>query len=159
MLYDLDARYYPGFEERCAKYGISNVKFIKTVAEKIPFPNEYFDVIISISTLEHNKLDVVNRSVKEIARVLKNGKRLVATVAIIFEDYPHPRERPNFPFWSEDDIVQAFTNGTGMRLIDDTSLTGWKSDSKEIINKYKDLKTLTTNCTGWLPIGVITEKR
>lgn len=53
-------------------FGKNNIKFIDGVAQKMPFENETFDLIISTSTLEH--IDGTQDTIKEIFRILKpNG--------------------------------------------------------------------------------------
>lgn len=55
-----------------------NFKFIKSTGHKLPFKNNYFDVVISLDVIEHVKND--NYFVREIYRVLKSdGKILIAT--------------------------------------------------------------------------------
>lgn len=163
-LYGLDqASVNDVFKERCIKYGILNTKFIHSFADHIPCPNEYFDAVISISALEHNQLDIVNQIVKEIARVLKNGKRLTASIAVSTDS----NKNGDIYFKSEEDVIYAFTDNTGMRLVDTTSLTGWKWNSEEVISKYREyvefldhsnLPWLPPGGRDWLPIGVIIEK-
>lgn len=161
-LYGLDKDdYHNVFDEKCKKYGILNARFVHEDAENMSCPNEFFDTVISISALEHCSLEHINRSVKQIARVLKNRRRLAATVAIIFENYYiHHNEYRDFPFpfKSEKDIIYAFTNDTGMRLVDDVHITGWNMQSREIIDIYKEYSMIIGSCT-WLPVGVIVEKR
>jgi len=140
---------YPQFRETCNKWGISNARIIKTNAKELPFPDEYFDLAVSISALEHSTPEIANESVKEVARVLKKGKLLVATVAV------SPDQPAYFP--SESAVVEAFTNGTGMKLVDGT-LTGWKWDSDEVRNKHKEFLSVYTSYQNWLPVGVIVVK-
>ena len=140
---------HPAFRETCKKYGISNVVFVNTNAKKMPFPDEYFDLAISVSALEHSSLEIANLAVKEVCRVLKKGKRFVATVAV----------SPDSPayFKSESDIVYAFTEGTGIRLVDDTR-TGWVWSDDEIRKRLEDLLSEYPSDQNWLPVGVIVEK-
>ena len=87
--------YYKKFND--AKiYGIDNLKknikrvkkrfptgtFQYSPAEKLPFPNDYFDYIIARHVLEH--VDDVNKTLQEIKRVTKKGATLMIAV-------PHTR--------------------------------------------------------------------
>ena len=148
-LIGVDEVEHPAFKEMCNKYGISNVQFVHTNAKKMPFPDEYFDVAISVSALEHSTLEIANESVKEVCRVLKKGKRFVATVAV----------SPDGPayFQSESDIVYAFTKGTGMSLVD-TTLTGWKWSDEKIKNMLEEFLSEYQSNQNWLPVGVIVKK-
>ncbi len=149
-VFGVDEQYYPGFKETCIKWGVTNAKFVQTNAKELPFPEEYFDVAVSVSALEHCGFDVAKKSVKEVARVLKKGKRLVATVAV------SPDSPAYFP--SEESVVDVFTNGTGMKLVDET-LTGWTWDSEEVRTKHKEFLDAYKNYQNWIPVGVIVEKR
>ena len=53
------------------KYYGERAKFINSYSEKMPFPNNYFDAIISVNALDH--VDNFHKSVLEIKRVLKPG--------------------------------------------------------------------------------------
>jgi 2-polyprenyl-3-methyl-5-hydroxy-6-metoxy-1,4-benzoquinol methylase len=56
---------------------ISNITWTQADIQKIPFPDEYFDIVISCETIEHvpNPL----QGVRELARVLKKGGSLILT--------------------------------------------------------------------------------
>lgn len=149
MVYGVDELDYPAFRETCSKWEILNAKFIQTNAKELPFPEEFFDLAVSISALEHCTFEIANKSVKEISRVLKRGKRLVATVAV------SPEGPAYFP--TEESVLDVFTKGTGMKLLDDT-LTGWKWDDAEVKNKLKEFLAVYTSYQNWLPVGVIVEK-
>lgn len=51
------------------KYYDGRAKFINSYSEKMPFPNNYFDAIISVNALDH--VDDFHKTVLEIKRVLK----------------------------------------------------------------------------------------
>ncbi len=50
---------------------LSGMRIIKAVAESIPFPDGYFDVVSSFNSLDH--VDDLEQSITEIKRVLKTG--------------------------------------------------------------------------------------
>lgn len=150
MMVGVDELNYPAFRETCSKRGILNAKFIQTNAKELPFPEEFFDLAVSISALEHSTSEIANKSVKEVSRVLKRGKRLVATVAV------SPEGPAYFP--TEESVLDVFTKGTGMKLVDE-NLTGWKWDDAEVKNKLKEFLAVYTSYQNWLPVGVIVEKQ
>lgn len=49
-------------------------------AQKIPFDDDSFDVVVMTEVLEHLKEDVLIESLKEVHRVLKDGGRFIGTV-------------------------------------------------------------------------------
>jgi cyclopropane fatty-acyl-phospholipid synthase-like methyltransferase len=55
--------------------------YLHRMEKKFPFKTDFFDAIISIQVIHHNKLEVIRKSVSEIERVLKNG-------GIIFISFP-----------------------------------------------------------------------
>lgn len=58
------------------KYG-HECNFISAKGEKIPFDANYFDLIHSIEVLEH--VNDLNKTISEVARVLKKGGIFIAT--------------------------------------------------------------------------------
>ena len=84
------------------KMGISDLKmlFIHSVAEKIPFPNNYFDIISSFNSLDHvRSLDTVISQIKK--KLKKNGFFLLLTDV---NHDPTPAEPTCFSW----DIVNKF---------------------------------------------------
>lgn len=60
-------------ERIAALYGVSSkIQFLRGVAERLPFPGEFFDAIYGSSTLHHTLLE---ESAQELRRVLKRGGR------------------------------------------------------------------------------------
>ncbi len=80
-------------ERAASKLGITNVKFLHSVLEKIPLPDQSVDLVISNCTLNHadNKVKVWS----EIFRVLKPGGRFV--VSDIYSAEKVPEEYANDP--------------------------------------------------------------
>lgn len=56
--------------------GILNLYFRKMSAEKLDFPDGYFDKIFFIEVIEHIPRDILPQVLKEIRRVLKAGGKL-----------------------------------------------------------------------------------
>jgi ubiquinone/menaquinone biosynthesis C-methylase UbiE len=52
-----------------------NVIFIEGTTEKLPFEDGFFDMVVSVVVLHH--LQGLERGIKEMLRVLKNGGKLV----------------------------------------------------------------------------------
>jgi SAM-dependent methyltransferase len=70
------------------------IEFFPCDASNLPFPNDFFDVIISISVIEHIPKDKDIRSIKEIWRCLKPSGRLILTfptARIYREEYRNHR--------------------------------------------------------------------
>lgn len=63
---------------RAQRLGIENTTFVEGVGEKLPFPNEMFDLIVSLAVIEH--VQDVNKVLEEAFRVLKPGGWLYVEV-------------------------------------------------------------------------------
>lgn len=156
QLYGIDRENYPHFYDTCNKFNINNAKLIiGNVENRIPFDDEFFDVVISVSALEHNNLEKmpveensVNCAVREIYRVLKKGSIFVATLAVA----------PGGGYFSsEQQILDLFLSGTNFKLLD-SSLTGWRYNSPEVSTKLNDFLSVYDSYQNWLPIGIILKK-
>ena len=65
------------------KYGNKNTTFIYGNALNLPFPNNYFDASLLVSTLHHF-------SDPEVERLLKEAKRVTKKLIIIVDLIPYP---------------------------------------------------------------------
>ena len=66
----------------------SNILYMKSMAECLPFPSETFDKIVSISCLEH--FNDPFQGLIEMVRVLKSGGQLALSVdSLLPENSPH----------------------------------------------------------------------
>jgi len=84
----------------CDKYGVDHlideykmigypldkhgIKYYQGKSEKLPFHDNYFDVVICVNALDH--LDSLNKTIKEISRVLKKGGKFIGQIN--FHDKP-----------------------------------------------------------------------
>jgi arsenite methyltransferase len=75
------------------KFGVTNVKFIRSELEKLELPNETADLVVSNCTINHATDKTAVWS--EIYRILKNGGRFV--VSDIYATSPVPEEYSNDP--------------------------------------------------------------
>ena len=55
---------------------------VHDVTKRFPYPDDFFDAIISIKVIHHNKLEKVRKTIKEIKRILKKDGIIFITVPI-----------------------------------------------------------------------------
>lgn len=61
------------------------IEIIESTLDKIPFSNQFFNVVISTAVLHHGKIKQIKNWLKEIVRVLKSNGFLV--VSILSKNY------------------------------------------------------------------------
>ncbi|MCL6444422.1 MAG: methyltransferase domain-containing protein [Alicyclobacillus sp.] len=67
-------------QEAERKYFADNLQFVGASAEKLPFPSNSFDVVVSFETIEHLDREMQHRFITEVLRVLKpSGIFIVST--------------------------------------------------------------------------------
>jgi len=79
------------------------MKYVEAGAERLPFPDEYFDVTASINSLDH--VDDVNKAMREMLRVTKPGGSILISVEV---DHPPSATEPTT--LSVDEILAGFPN-------------------------------------------------
>jgi len=91
-----------------------NISFKVGVAEKIPFKKNYFDEVYCIEVLEHVK--DLEKSLKEIKRVLKNRGKLILSVPLKESEVILKKFNPNYPkqighnrFFSKEDLKKILS--------------------------------------------------
>jgi ubiquinone/menaquinone biosynthesis C-methylase UbiE len=62
-----------------AKQNFPEINFLEGIASSIPFPDNFFDLIISIEVLRYLDTEDVKRAYAEMHRVLKPGGRILIT--------------------------------------------------------------------------------
>ena len=78
----------------CQKYGVDylideyrrigypldkhDIRYYNSSSEKLPFDNAFFDVVTCVNALDH--VDSLNKTVKEISRVLKVGGKFIGQI-------------------------------------------------------------------------------
>ena len=101
LLYDL-TKILPGIEVYgldISSYAVSNAKeeikdrLIIGNAKNIPYPDKYFDLVISINTLHNLYNFELNQAIREIERVSKKHKY------ICVESYRNEEEKANLLYW------------------------------------------------------------
>jgi ubiquinone/menaquinone biosynthesis C-methylase UbiE len=106
--------------ENALKFGITNVKFIRSELEKLELPDQTADLVISNCTINHAE----DKSVvwNEIFRILKRGGRFV--VSDIYATDPVPDEYRNDPAAVSECWAGSVTRE---EYLDTLDMTGFKS--------------------------------
>jgi len=101
LIYELQ-KLVPGLEVRgidISEYAIANAKeeirpfLTQGVAQKLPYPEKSFDLVISLNTLHNLYLFDLMRALREIERVKRGGSYLVV------ESYRNEEEKANLLHW------------------------------------------------------------
>lgn len=72
----------PAVITRCRELKLSNVRFEQADARSLPFSDEYFDLVLSLSTFDHIQT-TREKAFKESFRVLKKGGLAVIVLPVI----------------------------------------------------------------------------
>ena len=116
-------------------YAISNSKpeirdcLVKGNATMLPWPDQYFDLVISINTLHNLYIYDLDKALREMQRVGKNYKYLCV------ESYQSERQKANLLYWQV--TCEAFLrlqSGYGCLI---------KLSTMEIIHSYSLIKVLS----------------
>jgi ubiquinone/menaquinone biosynthesis C-methylase UbiE len=88
---DVDKRWEKYWERAVRELKIK-INYAVSPSERLPFPDNFFDVYLSVSVIEHIKYK--EDALREAARVLKSGGLLILTFDILEEDFGmvYPRE-------------------------------------------------------------------
>lgn len=81
---DLSPKMVKQAEKKSEKYKL-DIKFIEGSIDHLPFPENYFDVVLSSWMFHHLPIKIKREGLKEIHRVLKNGGRF------LFFDFSKPK--------------------------------------------------------------------
>lgn len=65
-------------EQKIKKYNITNARVIESVAERLPFDDNYFDLIVSNNGI--NNVEDMGKTLSECGRVSKTGAQFVLTM-------------------------------------------------------------------------------
>jgi SAM-dependent methyltransferase len=107
--------YYPFFKEKANEYiGIdisdspeknSNINTIIRQGEALPYPDSYFNAVISTQVFEH--LEDMDFYAKELGRVLKKDGQMFVSAPFVWDFHPYPKD-----YWriSEDGYRKIFKN-------------------------------------------------
>lgn len=118
--------YYPFFEEKAKEYiGVDieespersqSTDITVRQGEKLPFPDDYFDVIISTQVFEH--IENLRFYAKELERVLKKDGYALISSAFSWDYHPYPKD-----YWriTEDGYRSLFKNFSHIEFNYDTN--------------------------------------
>lgn len=110
----------------------NRIKFVFGFSEKMPFPNGYFDSIISVNAIDH--VDDFIMTANEIKRVLKPGGKMRFHIHYHAKTVTEPLEL-------NDDVVSAaFSWAKGFKKISES-----KQKRGSVVEDNSELYTLWTN--------------
>lgn len=132
------------------KCGLDNVKFVKGEAEDIPFPDGYFDVVMSNCVI--NLVENKESAFQEIFRVLKQDGRVL--ISDIVSEKELPKEIRSDPALWASCVGGVIPLDKYLELMEKTGFTAIKIfELKEI--KFKGLKLFSITYKAHKPADVI----
>lgn len=109
------------------KMGWDLKAYDRSIARPLPFPNEHFDYVFSICTIEHLPSKVRRFMMKEVARVLKHSGLVGLTM-----DYDYSRKvlltDKGLRFAYRDKLEQDVIRPSGLRIYGNTNLIDFYHD-------------------------------
>jgi ubiquinone/menaquinone biosynthesis C-methylase UbiE len=126
-----------------AKKKNPNSKILKSSAEKLPFPDNYFDYVVSNLVFQHTERE---KAIKEVIRVLKPGGKLVLTEVIsqpnewYLQIYAYLYRR----FWTYPNLFLAKGYSNTQRALKFLKSSEWKkltsihAPRRFTLNKFKE---------------------
>ncbi|MBW3019080.1 class I SAM-dependent methyltransferase [Candidatus Woesearchaeota archaeon] len=100
-------------KRKFAKEGLTG-NFLVADFLKIPFPDDFFDCVVDIGSIQHNAFENVHKIVSEIKRVLKpNGKFFGM---MMFEDNSLSYWKGQLHFFKENELKELFRDFGELKL-------------------------------------------
>ena len=126
--------------ERLNRVFGTDVKLINSTLQDAGLPADHFDVVYSISTIEHIPAMEISPLMSEIRRILRPGGRAVMTVDLFFDIEPFSRRTSNR--WGTNIDVAELVRASGMELVegDPADLLGFPEfDPPAVLGRLENL--------------------
>lgn len=132
----------------------TDVCFVQSELSQMEYPDGCFDCIVSCSALEHNPFEDTRKAMKELARVLKPGGKLIMTLVGWHEDIGY-RE------FAENDLVEVYTDEKIKALLEGTGLvlSGESNFDEIMLCIIQFYQTYPGYDHPWIPVGLVAEKK
>jgi SAM-dependent methyltransferase len=132
----IDPEAVHGFINEC--FGTA-VKLCPTLLPDAGLPDESFDFVVSVSTIEHIPLEQLSEVLREVFRLLKHGSRFVVTLDLFINLNPFTDRQTNQ--WGSNISVEWLVRESGLRLIsgEPSELYGFPEfDCRRILSSLED---------------------
>lgn len=123
---DLSAHYVERARQTLQR--ASDISLVCDNAERLPFPDHHFDVVTNLYLLHELPAEVRRQALREMARVLRPGGRMVVADSIQLADAPELREQilsypehchePYYLGYAREDLA-ASLRSTGLRVLEE----------------------------------------
>lgn len=126
--------------------------------KELSFDDGFFDVIVSASSLEHNSLEDAPKILEQLARVLKPGGYLIATLIAKKETevFHAPPKDPVFVAYSEKDLRRVWGGHPSLNFLDETSnYAQYDEIAEQFFATFRQGYIQTRR---YIPVGIVLRK-
>lgn len=134
------------------------LNFLAQDLKELSFYDNFFDVIVSASSLEHNSLEDASKILEQLVRVLKPGGYLIATLIAKKETevFHAPPKDPVFVAYSEKDLRRVWGEHPWMAFLNETSnYTQYDEIAEKFFATFRQGYIQTRR---YIPVGIVLRK-
>lgn len=124
-------RFFRGIEKLRAKKRYGGITFERAAFHDIPFGENVFDAVISVSALEHADIKLLDRNLSELVRVAKPGAPILITTSAAD---------------GEEDVFDDITQGWCFSSV---TMSNLDKDAQLEYSKYKQIEKEIMNSETW----------
>lgn len=127
--------------------------------KELSFDDNFFDVIVSASSLEHNSLEDAPKILRELVRVLKPGGYLIATLIAKKETevFHAPPKDPVFVAYSEKDLRRVWCSHPSLSLLNEScNYDRYDEIAKQFFATFRQGYIQTRQ---YIPVGIVLRKK
>ena len=143
-----------------------SITFVRGAFHQLPFDNEYFDAVISVSALEHADISLFDENIKQMVRVTKKNSPTMITTSINNLDHDtFDKQTAGYCFsyktlsQIDEKIIEDTKEYKSIEnLIISSKIWNSRLDPYYFLNKETPFYKKKINNLPYLPIGILLQK-